>query len=147
MAVLIEVLCVIVRRSTIDEKYPGGWEKFEADHQTLPFCADDKIMRLGFTSPLEMRSVIRELEKFGFAYLKDGNSADIAIVDQSRGFMAPCDWLEYGHVTIGDGRTKVAACRLAGCPVKSIVLPLGWVYKQSLSERYSIDSPNNPDKT
>lgn len=146
MAVLVEALCVIVRRSTIDEKYPGGWEKFEADHQTLPFCADDKIMRLGFTSPLEMRSFIRELEKLGLAYLKEGKSADIAIIDQSRGFMAPCDWLEYGHVTIGDGRTKVAACRLAGCPAKSIVLPLGWTYKQSLSERYSIPSSEDPEK-
>jgi hypothetical protein len=103
-------------------------------------------MRLGFTSPLDMRIFIRELEKLGFAYLKDGKCADIAIVDQSRGIMAPCDWLEYGHVTIGDGRIKVAACRLAGCPAKSIVLPLGWVYKQSLSERYSIDSSENPQK-
>ena len=146
MAILVEALCVIVRRSTINEKYPGGWEKFDADHRTLPLCADDQIMRLGFTSPLEMRSFIRELEKFGFAYLKDRKSADIAIVDQSRGFMAPCDWLEYGHVTIGDGRTKVAACRLAGCPAKTIVLPLGWTYKQSLSERYGIDSSEYLEK-
>jgi hypothetical protein len=146
MAVLVEALCVIVRRSTIDEKYPGGWEKFEADHQASTFCADDKIIRLSFTSPLDMRIFIRELEKLGFAYLKDGKSTDIAIVDQSRGLMSPCDWLEYGHVTIGDGRTKVAACRLAGCPEKSIVLPLGWVYKQSLSERYRIHSSEDPDK-
>jgi hypothetical protein len=146
MAVLVEALCVIVRRSTIDEKYPGGWKKFETDHQALPLCADDKIMRLSFTSPLDMRIFIRELEKLGFTYMKDGESAEIAIVDQSRGLMAPCDWLEYGHVSIGDGRTKVAACRLAGCPAKSIVLPLGWVYKHSLSERYRIDSSEDPDK-
>lgn len=146
MAVLVEALCVVVRRSTIDEKYPGGWEKFAADHGTLPLCADEKIVRLGFTSPMEMRILIREMEKLGFEYMKEGKSAEIAIVDQSRGFMAPCDWLEYGHVTIGDGRTKVAACRLAGCQAKSIVLPLGWAYKQSLSERYSMPLSEDPDK-
>jgi len=147
MAVLVEALCVVIRRSTIDEKYPGGWEKFEADNRDLSLCADDKIVRLGFTLPMPMRLLIRELEKLGFVYLKDGKSADIAIVDQSRGFMTPCDWLEYGHVTIGDGRTKVAACRLAGCPAKNIVLPLGWVYKHSLSERYSTPSSEDPEKT
>jgi len=146
MAVLIEALCVIIRRSTIDEKYPGGWDKFEADHKTLPFCADDKIVRVGFTAPLGMRIFIRELEKLGFAYMKGGNSAEIAIVDQSRGLMAPCDWLEYGHVTIGDRRTKVAACRLAGCPSKSIVLPLRWTFKHSLSERYSMDPTKDLEK-
>jgi hypothetical protein len=145
MAVLVEALCFVVRRSTIDEKYPGGWEKFEADHRDLSLCADDKIVRLGFTLPMPMRLLIRELEKLGFVYLKDGNSADIAIVDQSRGFMTPCDWLEYGHVTIGDGRTRVAACRLSGCPSKDIVLPLGWTFRNSLSETYRVGPSGEPE--
>jgi hypothetical protein len=138
MAVLVEALCVIIRRGTIDAKYPGGWEKFEAAHRLMPVCADDRIMRLAFTSPMDMRIFIRELEKLGFEYMKDGKSAEIAIIDQSRGFMAPCDWLEYGHVAIGNGRTWVAACRFAGCPSKNIVLPLGWTFRNSLSERYPI---------
>ncbi|HTZ40051.1 MAG TPA: hypothetical protein VMB77_07840 [Syntrophales bacterium] len=146
MAVLVEALCVVVRRGTIDSKYPGGWEKFVADHGTLPLCADEKIVRLGFTSPMEMRILIREMEKLGFEYMKEGKSAEIAIVDQSRGFMAPCDWLEYGHVTIGDGRTRIAACRLAGCPSKNIVLPLGWTYRHSLSDRYRSVPPKDPVK-
>ncbi|MRR36497.1 hypothetical protein EG829_17870 [bacterium] len=146
MAVLVEALCVVIRRSTIDMKYPGGWEKFEADHRELPVCADDEITRVGFTLPMPMRLLIRELEKLGFEYMKDGRSAEIAIVDQSRGFMIPCDWLEYGHVTIGDGRSRVAACRSSGSSSKSIVMPLGWRLKRSLSERYSLEFPEDPEK-
>lgn len=136
MAVLVEALCVVIRRSTIDAKYPGGWEKFEADHRDFTICADDEIVRIEFAMPMPVRLLIRDLERLGFEHMKDGKSAEIAIVDQSRGFMIPCDWLEYGHVAIGDGRTRVAACRLAGSPSKDIVLPLGWTFRNSLSERY-----------
>ena len=146
MAVLVEALCVIIRRSTIEEKYPGGWDKFQADHRDLSFCADDKIARLSFTAPLNMRIQIRELEKLGFAYMNEGRSAEIAVVDQSRGFMAPCDWLEYGHATLGDGRIKVAACRLIGCQTKDIALPHGWNYDRSLSKIYFIRQLEDPEK-
>ncbi len=63
MAVLVEAISIIIRRTAIDKKYPGGWDAFvkNAPNQTL--CADKKIARLGFMSPFDVESFIKGLEK------------------------------------------------------------------------------------
>lgn len=136
MAVLIEAISIIMRRSTIDEKYPGGWDAFveNAPNQTL--CADKKIARLGFMSPFDVESFIKELEKCGIKYLVNGQSSEIAVIDQIRGFMIPCDWLYAGHVEMGDDKHKIAACKLKGCRSKCLIYPDGWEYEKSLSREY-----------
>jgi len=136
MAVLIEAISLIILREIIDEKYPGGWDAFvdNAPNQTL--CADENIARLGFMSPNDLDSFIKGLEEIGFQPFVDGQSSEAAVIDQIRGFMAPCDWLDVGRVEIDGGKHEVTACKLKGCLSNCIILPDGWEYDKSLSKEY-----------
>jgi len=40
MPVLVEATSVIIKRSAIDEKWPGGWESFVRDVPNQTLCAD-----------------------------------------------------------------------------------------------------------
>jgi hypothetical protein len=71
-------------------------------------------------SPVDVESFINELEKLGFIYLADGKSSEIAVIDQIKGYMIPCDWLDAGQVKINNGQHKVAACKLKKCQLVSI---------------------------
>ena len=51
MAVLVEAISVIARRSAIESKYQGGWPTFTSDVPNATLCSDEKIARVGFTSP------------------------------------------------------------------------------------------------
>ncbi len=146
MAVLIEAISVIIRRTTINDKYPGGWDDFVLTAPNNTLCADDKIARVGFMSPDDVKSFIKGLEKNGFIYLADGKAVDIAVIDQLKGFMVPCDWLSAGHVEI-NGQYKIAACKLKKCRSYHIALPEDWIYEQSLSREYAYVPSEHMDKS
>jgi len=147
MAVLVEAISIIIRRTTIDEKYPGGWDTFVEKAPNKTLCADKKIARLGFMSPFDVESFINGLEKIGFKYLVNGHASEIAVIDQIKGFTAPCDWLDAGHVEIDNGKHKVAACKLKGCRSKHIIFPEGWEYNKSLSREYGFVPNEHMEKS
>lgn len=147
MAVLVEAISIIIRRKTIDEKYPGGWNAFVEDAPNRTLCADNKIARLGFMSPIDVQSFIKGLEKIGFNYLVNGQSSEIAVIDQIKGFMVPCDWLDAGHVEIGKDKQVVTACKLKGCRSKTIIFPYGWEYNKSLSRSYGFVPDEHIEKS
>jgi len=66
----------------------------------------------------------------------NGQTSEIAVIDQLKGFMAPCDWLNAGHVEMDSDKYKIAACKLKGCRSKHIIFPEGWEYNKSLSREY-----------
>jgi hypothetical protein len=109
MSVLVEAINVIVRKETLEHKYPGGLQAYEGDCPTKSFCADDCLTRVGFVHPTDVREFIDRLVSLGFVF-HDGNKfVDVAVVDQRVGLTAPCDWLEVGRFTDG-----FAGCWLAG---------------------------------
>lgn len=136
MAVLIEAISVVVRADALLKKYPGGWGAFEkaAPNQTL--CADGEIVRVGFMTPVDVESFIKSLQHAGLEFLRDGRAIEIAVVDQMRGPTSQCDWLEFGHMNLGDNGPRIAACRLAGSSVLEVVLPPEWKPEDSLSSSF-----------
>jgi hypothetical protein len=98
-------------------------------------------------SPVDVESFINELEKLGFIYLADGKSSEIAVIDQIKGYMIPCDWLDAGQVKINNGQHKVAACKLKKCQLEYIIFPEGWDYDQSLSRAYAFVPSEHVDKS
>jgi len=147
MAVLIEAISIIMRRETIDKKYPGAWNAFVENTPNQTLCADDKIARLGFMSPFDVESFIKGLEKIGFKYVVNGQASEVAVIDQIKGFMTPCDWLDAGHVKIDNGKYEVAACKLKGCLSKFIIYPNGWEYNKSLSREYGFIPSGHLEKS
>jgi hypothetical protein len=135
MAVLIEGISVVVRRSRIDVLYPGGWDAFVSDCPNRTLCADEDLARVGFMDPTDVEAFVKRLESFGFVYCRDAEAVDLAVVDQQQGPATACSWLEFGHVQLGGHR--VAACRAAGSKDPTLITPNGWIYERSLSANFS----------
>jgi hypothetical protein len=84
-------------------------------------------------SPADVEAFVRQLEAAGLVYLRNGEAVDIAVVDQLRGPICRCDWIEFGHIEVQGAR--VATCRLPGS-TENLVTPDKWHYAGSLSATY-----------
>ncbi len=51
MAVLVEALSIVVKLSSIELKYEGGWEAFKDAVPNTTLCWDDELTRVGFMVP------------------------------------------------------------------------------------------------
>lgn len=135
MAVLVEAFSVIVRRRAIVDRYPGGWPAFLRAIPNATLCDDDHLVRVGFMTPTDVEAFVGMLEAGGLIFCRDGETEDIAVVDQLRGPTLPAPWLEVHTIELFEPRLKVAACCLAGQELGSLALPGGWKYEGSLSEK------------
>jgi hypothetical protein len=148
MAVLVEGISVIIKRKKIEEKFSGGWEAFVRDVPNSTLCADDELARVGFMSPEDVEAYVKHLEKQGFHYLMQGRPVDLVVGDQLHGPAAPCDWAQFGHVTLDrDSSRRVAACRASGSTLNMLIFPDGWQYEDSLSRKFGFAPADQPDKS
>jgi len=148
VAILIEAISVVIRRSAIDSKYPGGWEAFVNDCPNQTLCADSALARVGFMSPVDVESFIKHLENIGFIYLQDNTAIDMVVADQQRGLAAKSIWVEFGHVNLdGDATKRVAACQIADGADEPLLTPDGWEYEGSLSQTYAFAPTEHVDKS
>lgn len=137
MAVLAEAISVVVKISSIQQRLNGGWDTFERIVPNSTLCADNEIARVGFMHPDDARQFVQELEALGLVYLLDGMARDIAVVDQQRGLMIDCDWIDFGTVSFGGGQTPVVkGCRLKGSILRELITPEGWNFEGSLSQTF-----------
>lgn len=95
MSVLIEATTVVIRVDTIDRKL-GGLAAFAQSAPNRTFRSDGCLAAIGFMNPDDVEVFILGLEKEGLAYVRDGASVDIAVVDQFQGLNFPCTWLSLG---------------------------------------------------
>ena len=146
MAVLIEAISVVVRADAILERFPVGWDGFKDMVPNRTLCADNEIARVGFMSPADVKSFVRQLEGNGLVFLRDDESIDIVVVDQVRGPSIKCDWVEFGHIPWHDDDHQIAACRLRGSKVTQLVMPLDWVYEKSLSAAFGFQPTEHAAK-
>ena len=135
MAVLVEAVSIIVRLDAIKARYPGDWEAFKANVPNQTLCWDDEISRVGFMSPPDADGYIQSLIENGLRYLDaDGNALDLVKIDQAKGVLSPCDWIDAGQIPIDDaGESLVMVARYTGSQDTRLCLPDGWSYEGSLS--------------
>ena len=145
MAVLIEAISVVIRINVLFEKYPGGWNAFKKIVPNNTLCSDNELARVGFMAPQDVSAFVGDLQQSGLVFLHSEKAVDLAVVDQLRGPTTPCDWLEFGHISMGPGQ-QVAVCRLAGSQSMQIFTPDGWEYEGSLSASQSFVSNENVNK-
>ena len=85
------------------------------------------------------------LEPLGLRYLLGGKAQDVVAVDQQTGPMAPCDWVEFGRVSLeSDANRRVAACRLVGSAIGTLATPDGWEFDNSLSNSFRFHTGASP---
>ena len=157
MALLIEGISVVIRRSAVEEKYPGGFDGVKDRVPNKAFCADDHLVRVGFMSPADVESFCGVLEEHGLTYLADGIAQDIVVIDQQRGPLAPCEWVD-----VWDGYLEKEKIRkLVFCMVTGEIEgmfqgpegsdwaeePEGWEWEGSLSQTFSFAPSEEVDKS
>ena len=128
----------------------GGWERFKLLIPNSTFCHDDEVARVGFLDPQFVGDFIEKLESFGLRYLDEGVPIDMIVVDQQRGPVTECKWIEFTHLGIDGGKVGAAWLwdkpRLGfGTHMKAemtIAMPAGWHFKESLSDNFQF-VPNN----
>lgn len=161
MAVLVEAISVVVRLDAINEKYPGGWDRFVTTVPNATLCFDDNIARVGFMNPQDSQDFIDTLWQNGLEWINNtggqGKAQDFVVVDQQKGALDPCEWLAIETVPYGSGGGAIAACRfvtdsdslgdqghLSAADVRT---PSGWAHEGSISARYIYEpSPHSPQR-
>jgi hypothetical protein len=146
MAVLIEAISVVLRRPAIERAFPGGWSHFVDFVPNETLCADGELVRVGFMSPTDVKSFVDALEELGLHYIREGAAVDLVIVDQQRGPAAPCAWLEYGHVSLGEAGNRVAAARDPASSSDTLATPEGWSFSGSLSDKFTFAGSEDLEK-
>ena len=126
MSVLVEALSVVVRRETLEARYPGGVAAYQADCPNGTFCADAHLTRVGFMSPVDVGAFDRALQShFGLLLVNaEGAFADIAIVDQETGPTTQCLWIRFERGEVGPAR-----CWLSETEPGDLAVPAGWAPK------------------
>jgi hypothetical protein len=137
MAVLVEAISVIIRADVLLTAYKSDWNAFKASVPNATLCADDELIRVGFMSPTDVEGYVRKLRERGLTYIVEGVARDLVVVDQLRGPLTRCEWIEFGHVNLGRDRNKrVATCRLKGSTQMVVVTPEGWTFEKSLTASF-----------
>ena len=148
MAVLVEAISVIIKRSAIDEKFPGEWNGFLSQLPNKTMCADSELVRIGFMSPVDVESYVKLLESHGIQYKANGPAIDLVVADQQRGFAETCDWASFGRGSIdGNPDHVVAGCVAVNSSEGTLVTPDGWEYEGSLSQTFTFTPAESIDKS
>ena len=86
-------------------------------------------------SPSDCKTAVESFEQYGLIFLKDGQSQDLVVADQLRGFTVGCDWADFGRIEIKSGQI-VSAVELKGTTTRRVFCPEDWKYEGSLSQQF-----------
>ena len=137
MAVLIEAISVVIRRDALRRTLGSNWERFKLTVPNETMCADDELVRIGFMTPQDVEHYVKFLQAESLSHSQEHGVTTFVVVDQMRGPLTQCDWIEFGHVSLdGDAKKRVAACRLKGSTSNTVIMPDGWKFETSLSASY-----------
>ncbi len=151
MAVLAEGISVVVRRESIETKIAAGWDRFRYLVPNARLCFDEDLARVGFMDSPAVSEFIHRLESEGLTFLDGEQAVDLAVLDQQRGLMTPCDWVEFMRMKWGRDQPedqRVGMCWLWEGPRRgagihmpslemSLATPPGWEFEGSLSQKFT----------
>lgn len=112
LAIAIEFVNVIVRKSAVDRSFAGGLDAF-ARQDLANLTEDDHLLRVGFMSTADALDFVSELKAAGLRHLGPEADSDIAVVTGNDSALP--SWLSVGSV---NGH---AACWASGFPAGEVV--------------------------
>ena len=163
MPVLIEGVCVLLRRGAIIERYQGGYGQFLFDIQDQNKLSEsNELLCIGFANHDEARSYLKFLVQRGLKIMllneNNPNNTDAILVDQVFGPSFRVYWLDFIHLNANPhsksrkkGKSKVGddehiviaateqelddkeAVRMLGWDKSEIAFPKNWEFKNSKS--------------
>ena len=78
MPVLMEAQSIILSINMILSRYEGGWENFKSEIPNDSFCADGKLVRIGFMDPADGMDYLDLLLASGLRRGRANRPADFA---------------------------------------------------------------------
>lgn len=133
MAVLVEAITLVVRRTFLDVCYPGATDGFlaahEADGERIRFTvADESLVAVSTLDRGVAHTVGQHMLDHNAIQVDDKTDefVDFAFVDQHEGVAMPCPWLDW---TIDERR--VASVRFTPCGSTEVITPPGWTPESS----------------
>ena len=102
--IYFEFYNLIARKSTIENKYPGGIEQFRMDIPNSTFHADEHLVSARFLKLDHIVQFTDFLHEQGLHFNKEECYSEDFAVLSFLGFWWNCDWLE----------TNIARCWLKG---------------------------------
>jgi hypothetical protein len=92
MAIELEFINLVVRKSTLEEKYQGGVEQFKRDLPNQSLREDDDLIRFGCMNWNDMEHFTDVIESKGLEY-KDQETTDFIVISVLQGALWQVDWL------------------------------------------------------
>lgn len=135
MAVLIEAVSVVVRRDAIESKIAGGWSSFSAAVPTAQFCYDNEIARVGFMAEADAETFLSHLRALGLVVAAPTTDTDVCVVEQLGRSGAPATWLAVSRLSTPEIGGEVAVAFLKGTSETRVVMPGGWKFEGSPSQK------------
>jgi len=101
MSVLATAISVVVSKAAVDRRYAGGLPALRREAPAETFCTDGILVRAGFDSLLEARSFVSHLRERGLRPEAGGLAADCVVIDETRGPLRRCLWVEFSRDRFG----------------------------------------------
>lgn len=135
MAVLVEAISVIIKKTSINQKFRGGWPVFKENIPNQTLCDDGVLIRIGFMSPYDVGAYTHYLEQNGLTFLRSKQAQDLVVVDQLRGPTTACDWIKLGYIQLSEHRIRLLVAGLSDADFESVDVPDSWTEEKSISAR------------
>lgn len=94
MAIELEFINLVVRKSTLEAKYQGGTEQFKMDLPNQSLREDDDLIRFGCMNWNDMEHFTDVLVSKGLEY-KDQDTTDFVVISSLQGALWKVDWIGF----------------------------------------------------
>ena len=94
MAIELEFINLVVRKSTLKEKYQGGIEQFRKDLPNRSLREDEDLVRSGCMNWNDLGHFERIINSKGLAY-KEQETTDYVIISSLQGALWTVDWIGF----------------------------------------------------
>ena len=94
MAIELEFINLVVRKSTLETKYQGGIEQFRKDLPNRSLREDDELVRFGCMNWNDLEYFTDIVVAKGLAY-KDQETTDFVVISSLKGALWTVDWIGF----------------------------------------------------
>ena len=134
MAVLIEAVCAVARRDSIESRIAGGWTAFSAAVPGGAFCYDNELASVGFMAVADAERFLAHVQSLGLRVDTSEGEVDACLVEQLGRGGLPAHWLRTTRMSLPEIGGEVTVAFLEGTSERRVVMPGGWKFEGSASQ-------------
>jgi hypothetical protein len=98
MAIKLEFINLVVRKSTLEAKYTGGLAQFKEDLPNQSLREDEHLIRFGCMNWRDMEHFMDIIIAKGLEY-KDQETTDFVVISSLQGALWKVDWIGFDMST------------------------------------------------